>query len=64
MLMTLLGSILGVFASLAADVMQSFQDRKDKAHERAIVDRQIALAQVLRDRRIEDITLEAGGAAV
>ncbi len=64
MLTTSLGSILGLVASLAADVVPSFQDRKDKAHERAIVDRQIARAQVLRDRRIEDITLEAGGAAV
>ena len=60
----MLGSILGLVTSLAPDVVQYVQDRKDTTHERAVVDRQIESDPVLRDQRLEDITLEADGAAV
>ena len=64
MLTTLLGSILVFVTSVARDVVQYFQDRKDKAHELAILDRQIERDQVLHDQRLEEITLEADGAAI
>lgn len=64
MLTMLLGSILVFVTSVARDVVQYFQDRKDKAHELTILNRQIERDQVLHDQRLEEITLEADGAAI
>jgi hypothetical protein len=50
--------------SLAPDVVQYVQHTKDSAHELAITDRQIEGDPVLHDQRLEEITLEADGAAV
>lgn len=57
-MLTLLGSLLGFISSLLPDVLKLWRDRGDKAHELAILDRQMQLQQVLHSQRLEEIRVQ------
>lgn len=57
-MLTLLGSLLGFISSLLPDVLKLWRDRDDKAHELAILDRQMQLQQVLHSQRLEEIRIQ------
>jgi len=51
----LLGSLIGFLSSLAPDIFSMFRDRKDKEHELAILDRQMAFMEKGHHNRIAEI---------
>ena len=57
-MLTLLGSLLGFISSLFPDVLKLWRDKGDKAHELAILDRQMQLQQVLHSQRLEEIRVQ------
>lgn len=57
-MLTLLGSLLGFISSLLPDVLKLWRDRGDKAHELAILDRQLHMQQVLHTQRLEEIRVQ------
>lgn len=59
MLTTILGSLLGFITSFAPDVLEYFQDGRDKAHELAVLDRQIERDKLQHEHRIREIETEA-----
>jgi len=54
-MLTLLGSLLGFISSLLPDVLKLWRDRGDKAHELAILDRQMQMQQMMHSQRLEEI---------
>jgi hypothetical protein len=55
----LLGSLVGFLSSLAPDIFSMFRDRKDKEHELAILDRQMAFMEKGHHNRIAEINARA-----
>lgn len=55
----LLGSLLGFAGSLLPDVFAMFRDKKDKAHELAILRMQMELMENKRSNRLAEIRAEA-----
>jgi hypothetical protein len=51
----LLGSLVGFLSSLAPDIFSIVKDRKDKAHELAILDKQMAFMEKGHHNRITEI---------
>jgi hypothetical protein len=51
----LLGSLIGFASSLLPDIFSIFRDRKDKAHELAILDKQMAFMEKGHHNRIAEI---------
>lgn len=58
-MLTLLGSLLGFFTSAFPDCLRMFQDRSDKKHELAIMDRQMELQKQGHRQRLEEISINA-----
>lgn len=56
---TLVGSILGFLGSAFPEIIKIFQERQDKKHELAIMDRQIEMAQQGHTQRLEEIQSQA-----
>ena len=56
---TLIGSILGFMGSAFPEIIKIFQERQDKKHELAIMDRQIEMAQQGHTQRLEEIQSQA-----
>lgn len=55
MILTIFSALMGLFSSLVPDIFKYFQDKKDKAHELAIMDRQMEMAKLKHDERLEEI---------
>jgi hypothetical protein len=51
----LLGSLVGFISSLAPDIFGIIRDKKDKAHELQILDRQMELTKLGHTTRMEEI---------
>jgi hypothetical protein len=54
-MITLLGSLLGLFGSFVPEFLKHARDRSDKQHELSILDRQITLMQVNQKHRLEQL---------
>lgn len=61
-MITLLGSLLGLFGSVFPDILKLFRDRADRAHELAILDRQMELQKLGLSQRLEEIGIQADAA--
>lgn len=55
----LLGSLLGFGTSFLPKVMDYFQDKQDKAHELAMMDKQLAQQQALGEIKLQMTEIEA-----
>jgi hypothetical protein len=55
MIVTLLGSLFGFLASLVPDVMKMLQDRRDRSHELAILDKQLEQQRLGFSQKLEEI---------
>lgn len=58
-MITLLGALLGFISSLCPEILKIFQDRKDKAHELAIMQLQIERESKGYANRLEAIQIQA-----
>lgn len=58
-MLTLLGSLLGFLSSTFPDLLKLWQDRADRHHELAILDRQMEQMKLGHHQRLEAIGLEA-----
>jgi len=58
-MLALLGSLLGFAGSLLPDILATFRDKKDKAHELAILRLQMEMAEKKRSNRLEEIRAAA-----
>ena len=58
-MLSLLGSLLGFTSSFLPKVIDYFQDRRDKAHELALLDLQIAAQRDSHLQRLEEINIDA-----
>ena len=58
-MLTLLGSLLGFGSSLLPKVFEFFQERADRAHELAIIDRQMEQMKLGSALKIEEINAKA-----
>ena len=58
-MLTLLGSLLGFLSSTFPDLLKLWQDRADRHHELAILDRQMEQMRLGHNQRLEAIGLEA-----
>ncbi len=56
---TLLGSLLGFISSAFPDFLNIWQDRSDKKHELAILDRQMEAQKQGHNQRLEEINVQA-----
>jgi len=57
----LLGSLVGFISSLAPDIFGLLRDKKDKAHELQILDRQMELTKLGHTTRMEEIQTASEG---
>ena len=58
-MLTLLGSLLGFLSSAFPDLLKLWQDRADRHHELAILDRQMEQMRLGHNQRLEAIGLDA-----
>ena len=58
-MLTLLGALLGFFSSSFPEVLKFFNQKRDRAHELAIMDRQIELTKSGQTSRLEEVRLQA-----
>ena len=58
-MITLLGSLLGFASSAFPEFLKIFQERRDRVHELAILDRQIDMMRQGHHHRVEEIQLQA-----
>ena len=61
-MLTLLGALLGFFSSSFPTLLKFFNQKQDRAHELAIMDRQIELAKSGQTSRLEEVRLQAESA--
>ena len=61
-MLTLLGALLGFFSSSFPEVLKFFNQKRDRAHELAIMDRQIELSKSGQVSRLEEVRLQAASA--
>ena len=58
-MLTLLGSLLGFAASFALKIFDFFQERADRAHELAMIDRQMEQMKLGSQLKLEEINAQA-----
>ena len=58
-MLSLFGSLLGFGTSFLPKVMEYFQDRQDKAHELAVMEKQMAMQERGHEMRLDEINIEA-----
>ena len=58
-MLTLLGSLLGFATSAIPDIMSMFRERADRAHEFAVLDRQMEQKRLGYTQRLEEIEVQA-----
>ena len=61
-MLTLLGALLGFFSSSFPTLLKFFNQKQDRAHELAIMDRQIELSKSGQTSRLEEVRLQAESA--
>ena len=61
-MLTLLGALLGFFSSSFPTLLKFFNQKQDRAHELAIMDRQIELSKSGQASRLEEVRLQAESA--
>ena len=61
-MLTLLGALLGFFSSSFPEVLKFFNQKRDRAHELSIMDKQIELAKSGQISRLEEVRLQAESA--
>ena len=61
-MLTLLGALLGFFSSSFPEVLKFFNQKRDRAHELAIMDKQIELSKSGQSSRLEEVRLQAESA--
>ena len=59
MVVTLFASLIGFVGSVVPDIFKAINDRRDKAHELAIMDRQIRLQEQGIYQKLEEIEINA-----
>ncbi|MGA0170883.1 MAG: hypothetical protein ACO3JV_14515 [Pseudomonadales bacterium] len=59
MMLSLLGSLLGFGTSFLPKVMDYFQDKQDKAHELALMDKQLEQQKVIGAQKLQMVNVEA-----
>jgi len=57
--MTILSTLIGFLTSGLPSLLKFFQDRNDKAHELALMDKQIAAQAALQAQRLEEVKVSA-----
>ena len=58
-MITLLGALLGFLGSAFPEFIRIFRDSKDRAHELAMMDRQIEFMKLQTNQRLEEIQMGA-----
>ena len=58
-MLTLLGSLLGFISSCFPELLKLWQDKQDRKHELAIIDRQMEQAKLGHGHRLEEIAVTA-----
>lgn len=58
-MITLLGSLLGFFSAAFPELLKLWRDRADRAHELAILDRQMEMQKAGAQQRLEEIRIGA-----
>lgn len=58
-MLTLLGSVLGFATSFAPKIFEHFEARADRAHELAMIDRQMEQMRLGSDLRLNEINVQA-----
>lgn len=61
-MLTILGSLLGFLGSFAPKLLQMWQDKKDKAHELAVMQIQIQSQEKIGAQRLEEVQIGAESA--
>ena len=61
-MLTLLGALLGFFSSSFPEVLKFFNQKRDRAHELAVMDKQIELSKSGQSSRLEEVRLQAESA--
>jgi hypothetical protein len=59
LMLTLLGSVLGFATSFAPRIFEHFQDKADRAHELAMVDRQMEQMRLGSELKLQEINVQA-----
>lgn len=60
-MLTLLGSLLGFLSSGLPELVKFFTARADRAHELAVMDRQMEMRKLTGAQRLEEIQVQADG---
>lgn len=58
MLLTLLSAGLGFFTSLVPEIIRLFKDKADKAHELALLDKQLEFSKAASSQKIQEIKVQ------
>lgn len=58
-MLTLFGALLGFISSAFPDLLRFLQDKRDRAHELAILDRQMKMARLKYNQRLEEIQTQS-----
>jgi len=58
-MLSLLGSLLGFGTSFLPSLMSYFQDKQDKAHELALMDKQLEQQKVIGAQKLQIVNVEA-----
>jgi len=58
-MLTLLGSLMGFLGSALPQIFKHFQDKADKAHELAIMDKQIQAQKEIATQKLEEVRIQA-----
>ena len=61
-MLTLLGALLGFLSSSFPEVLKFFNQKRDRAHELAVMDKQIELSKSGQTSRLEEVRLQAESA--
>ena len=58
MLLTLLSAGLGFFTSIVPELIKLFRDKADKAHELALMDKQLEFSKAASSQKIQEIQVQ------
>jgi hypothetical protein len=58
-MLSIIGTILGLFGSLFPEILKYFKQKKDQEHEREMFKLQMQYAEVLHQQKVEELNLTA-----
>lgn len=61
-MLTILGSLIGILGSFAPKLLQMWQDKKDKAHELAVMQLQIQSQEKIGAQKLDEVKVNAESA--